>query len=366
MPRFEEDGRPFLPRPGWESEQRHRDLLDALDEVVFTTDAQGRWTYLNRAWQQLTGENPRDCLGRDFAEWVHPGERDRVIALAMAVMRGEADYCAHLVRMRHRDGQYRWAHVRSRAFRDDNGTLFANAGTLLDVTGEQGARADAERLRRDLAKALHRVAAVAEAQRRAVAVELHADVVQLITAATWNLEAAADDDARTDALVQARADLAEAEAACRDLMTRLLPAELADSSDLVTAIAEHASSVAASSGLRVTVHTDLDGQRYPDEVQVAVFRVVQEALRNVVKHAQAASAQVELRGDAAGVRGQVRDDGVGISSAVLTAPPNGHIGLLSMRELTAAAGGTVDVRRASGGGTVVAFDVATVDPRTFP
>ncbi|CUU59222.1 PAS domain S-box-containing protein [Parafrankia irregularis] len=112
-------------------------LLDTLGEVVFQTDAEGRWTYLNQAWTRLTGFEVGPSLGSRFLDYVHPDELQHTIALFMAVVAGGADHCHHETRYRTRDGSYRRVQIRAMVIRDDAGEVVGNTGTILDVTASR-------------------------------------------------------------------------------------------------------------------------------------------------------------------------------------------------------------------------------------
>ncbi|MBX6391403.1 MAG: PAS domain-containing protein [Frankia sp.] len=109
-------------------------LLDTLSEVVFRTDAEGRWTYLNPAWTRLTGFDVATSLGTRFIDYVHPDEVEHTIALFMAVVVGGADHCHHETRYRTSDGSYRRVQIRAQVLRDDAGEVVGNVGTIVDVT----------------------------------------------------------------------------------------------------------------------------------------------------------------------------------------------------------------------------------------
>ena len=116
-----------------------RNLLERLGAVVFQTDAQGNWTYLNRAWTDITGYPREETLGTNFLEYVHPDERDYTVALFMAVVEGAADSCHHETRYRTRSGAYRWLELRATLLYDDEGKLVGNCGTLVDITSRRAA-----------------------------------------------------------------------------------------------------------------------------------------------------------------------------------------------------------------------------------
>jgi diguanylate cyclase (GGDEF)-like protein/PAS domain S-box-containing protein len=118
-----------------------RDLLEHLGAVVFKTDAEGNWTYVNRAWTDITGYSAEETLGTNFLDYVHPDERDYTVSLFMAVVEGAANECHHETRYRTKAGAYRWLELRATLLHDDDGKLVGNCGTLVDITGR---RASAE------------------------------------------------------------------------------------------------------------------------------------------------------------------------------------------------------------------------------
>ncbi len=121
-------------------------VLDELAVVVFRTDPAGNWTYLNRAWTAITGLAVDETLGTNFLDYVHPDERERTVAMFMAVMEGGADACHHETRYRTSTGDYRWLELRATLLYDDNGQLNGNSGTLVDITSRrETTRTTAER-----------------------------------------------------------------------------------------------------------------------------------------------------------------------------------------------------------------------------
>jgi diguanylate cyclase (GGDEF)-like protein/PAS domain S-box-containing protein len=110
------------------------DLLDQLTEIVFLTDPEGNWTYLNQAWTDILGWSIEEALGTNFLDYVHPEERDSTISMFLAVVGGGASYCHHETRYRCADGTFRWMELRSRLLRNQAGEVIGNAGTLFDIS----------------------------------------------------------------------------------------------------------------------------------------------------------------------------------------------------------------------------------------
>ena len=119
---------------------RRVDVLDKLSEIVFETDPVGNWTYLNKAWAQITGFGVAESLGSNFLDYVHPDERDETVALFLGVVSGGADFCHHETRYRTAEGGYRWIEIRASVLRDETGAISGNAGTIIDISERRAAQ----------------------------------------------------------------------------------------------------------------------------------------------------------------------------------------------------------------------------------
>lgn len=126
------------------SELRFRTLVSNLKEVVFQTDAQGDWTYLNPAWTEVTGFALEETIGRPFLGYVHPDDRERNARLFTPLIERRKDYCRHEVRYLTRAGGFRWIEVFARLTVDASNRITGTTGTLTDITE----RRDAEETRR--------------------------------------------------------------------------------------------------------------------------------------------------------------------------------------------------------------------------
>ncbi len=133
MTAAERGSRPALADPS--HSERFRTLLDNLREVVFETDPEGNWTFLNQAWTEITGFGVEETLGTHFLEYVHPDDRDATIDMFTRVVSGKAAYCHHQTRYVTAEGGYRWIDLRASLTYDDaSGAIVGNAGTIIDIT----------------------------------------------------------------------------------------------------------------------------------------------------------------------------------------------------------------------------------------
>jgi PAS domain S-box-containing protein len=130
-----------------ESERRYRTLVNSLQEVVFQTDGEGRWTFLNPAWTEITGYSVEESLGRSFVEFVHPDDRGSSLAVAIASARqGDAIHSGEF-RYERKGGGQRWVEGYARLHRGSDGAIVACAGTLNDISHRKEAEAEQVRLR---------------------------------------------------------------------------------------------------------------------------------------------------------------------------------------------------------------------------
>jgi two-component system sensor histidine kinase UhpB len=137
----------------------------------------------------------------------------------------------------------------------------------------------------------------------------------------------------------------------RRIAVELRPSVL-DDLGLVEALHAYVDGLNAAGGTRVSFTADGVGGRLPTEVELAFYRVTQEALTNVRRHARAAHAQVSLRRAGSAIVLEVEDDGVGFDP--LGARPGSGLGLAGMRERMGLIDGEIAVRSAPGRGTTIA------------
>jgi PAS domain S-box-containing protein len=138
-----------------ESEERYRTVLSDIDEVIFRTDAEGRWTFLNSAWTTITGFEPEENLGKFALDSVHPDDRMASLAQSVSMLEQRADDYRRELRYVTKSGEPRWVEVHARATRDADGRLAGTAGVVRDIT-ERRRVEEAVRIAREAAEAASR------------------------------------------------------------------------------------------------------------------------------------------------------------------------------------------------------------------
>jgi signal transduction histidine kinase len=209
-----------------------------------------------------------------------------------------------------------------------------------------------ERIAQD---ALRRAVEAQELERRRLARELHDETGQALTSILLGLkpleETLATDDARA-----AAAELRELVVATlqdvRRLAVELRPSAL-DDFGLAAALERLTASFAEQTGISVEFQPALRDERLPDEVETALYRIVQESLTNVAKHARASRVSILLTRTGGSVKTVIEDDGRGIDQGA----SGGGLGLVGIRERLALLGGRLEIESRTGAGTTIAAEV---------
>ena len=208
-----------------------------------------------------------------------------------------------------------------------------------------------------------RLVDVQESERRTIARELHDEAGQSLTSLLFGLRMLEREHGDGAGVAARAGELARtAEVVLEDLhrlAANLRPASL-DHLGLEAAIRQHLAGIESTTGLTVRFKAHgLDGERLPSEVETALYRVVQEALTNVVRHAKASAVDVlaERRGGRVVV--MVEDNGVGFDPEQVAA--SGQLGLLGMKERAETLGGTLTLESSPSAGTTVVVEVPDAD-----
>ena len=208
-----------------------------------------------------------------------------------------------------------------------------------------------------------RLVEVQENERRTVARELHDEAAQALVSLRYGLQLL-ERETGGEGVAARVADLKQTTDAVIDSLHRLAAALRPASLDLVgldAALRQHLRSIESKWGLTVRFKArGLKGERLPAAVETTLYRVVQEAVTNVVRHASATRVDVLVERRDGRVVAMVEDDGKGFAPATVLGTE--CLGLIGMRERAEALGGSLTVESAPGEGTTIAVEVACDDP----
>jgi len=312
---------------------------DLISGQVFNTEANGRLFFGD--------DRSKGKRMEDYIEAVHPDDRGWVMRRREQLDGGTGPDTIEF-RVIWPDGSVHWIFGRATVVRDPAGRPVRAYGTNADVTERKNAEEELGRRAKQLETLSRKLIEAQEAERRVVARELHDDFGQVLFALKLNLQRLQCDSSESVELVDG------AIARMRNLAQALRP-PLLDELGLEEALRWHVEHEAKRAGLAFRITIAPLGRRLPAVVEMTCFRIVQEALSNVIRHAQAHLVEVELSEANGSLQLVVRDDGRGfdVSAARKRATEGESQGLLSMQERATLAGGDLRIDSVTGGGTSV-------------
>jgi PAS domain S-box-containing protein len=348
-PRHDRDQRPTPESP---QETVLRLLVqNVLDYGIFTLDTGGHVASWNAGAERIKGYRAEEIIGQHFSvfyprEDLEAGKPANELRVAEAEGRVEDEGW----RIR-KDGSRFWANVVITALFDETGVLRGFGKVTRDMT-ERRRTEEALTERRRL---LTHLVEAQEIERRRIAWDVHDDSIQSMVAVGMRLQLLAGrlPAEQAPALSQLDEAVRSAIARLRNLIFRLRPPGI-DRHGLEEALSSYLNQVVAGWGLKHSLREDLDHEPSP-EVATTIFRICQEALTNVRKHARATAVAVSLSSVDNGVLVRVVDDGIGVVQPLDRRAIQGHFGLVEMRERAEISGGWWTMHGEPGIGTTVEF-----------
>jgi PAS domain S-box-containing protein len=304
---------------------------------------------------------------------VHPEDRAAWgEALAQALRSGTA--FASELRIVRPDGDVRHLRSLGEVMFDRDGRATSMLWSVLDITEQKHTEGALRDLAGQLTALSRRLVEVQEAERRQLSRELHDRVGQNLTALSINLDilrtALPDDvaDGHRARLADSAELLESTVESIEDVMAELRPPML-DDYGLLPALQWYAKSFSERTGITVEVLGAERAERPRTEIEITLFRIAQEALTNVAKHARAHRVQIELDQSDDHCIMTVTDDGIGIGidgARAADVRERHGLGMLTMRERSQAVGGCFHVRAGPHGGTQIAIEIQGHGSDTHP
>ena len=337
-----------------ESEERYRELFENAKDAIYVHDLEGTYLKANRAAEELSGYTREEIVGHHYTEFIaeeHVNFVRRRFCAKLA-QQGETSYEVDVIA---KDGRRVPVEVSSRAIYE-NGQIVGVQGMARDITERKAAQDTLQMFSRQLIEAQ-------EDERRRIARELHDQIGQILTAVKMNLHTVQRFNVGAEAGSYVKDNIEAVDEALRlvrDLSIDLRPPVL-DDLGLVTALGWYVDRYTKRTGLRVDVVIELPdtNERFSRDLETACFRIAQEALTNVVRHACAGNVTLQLTRTAKTLTLVVKDNGVGfdLKSLRKRSPRAATLGLVSMQERAHAAGGTLEIESTPSRGTRIRFIV---------
>jgi len=346
-----------------ESEGRFRLVVNTIPVMLWTSDADGRWTYINQAWNEFAGRTGGSQTVSDWADAIHPEDAGRSVDVYNAAFDRRVPFELEY-RLRRRDAEYRWIFDQGVPRFHADGGFAGYVGSGFDVTERKLAEEALSMVSRRLIEAQ-------EKDRTRLARELHDDITPRLALVAMCLDrlqqgpAAAGHEEEIGSASRQIGDL------IRDMqaLSNHLHSSKLDLLGLTRAAAGLCAEVSDLHGVTIHFHAENVAERLPQELSLCLFRVLQEALQNAIKHSGAPEIQVSLRSEAHEIELAVVDAGAGFDRG---ATRTRGLGLTSMAERLKLVDGELSITSKPGGGTTVRARVPfelrerSVDPTIQP
>ena len=323
-----------------DSEERYRELFENANDIVFTVDAEGRLTSINRAGERLTGyrrdEPPPSPVN------LLPMEHIEEAARIFSHLKAGGDPLTRELEILTKDGHPLTVEVSARPI--------LNGGEVIGIQGI--ARDVSERKRAE--QALHRLNEALEERAKHIAHELHDEASQLLVSVHIAIDGMVNTlpQSAQQTIGEIKELIERIETELRRLSHELRPTIL-DDLGLVPAVEFLTQGISKRFGIPISVEGETSG-RLPAQVEVALYRIVQEALNNITKHARASRVTVRLRKEENKIHLTVTDDGAGFDvQSVMGQKGRSGLGLIGIRERLIPLRGECIINSSPGKGTEV-------------
>lgn len=337
------------------NEQLYRSLVETSPYAITLTDTFGTIVMANSEALSLYGtENSSEVIGRQLMEWISPEERGFASELFSRLCDGETIRGVLLRMVRSGRHQF-WAEISAsrtnlQGTRDDI-VLFHCADVTDRMRAEESLRNSNETLR-SLGAYLENVR---ENERKVIAREIHDDLGQSLTALKYDISWLAKNlPEQTQAIGTRLASMEELVSSTIRTVQRItseLRPRLLDELGLTAAIEWQIQDFTRRTGIPCNMLFGIEGETFNQESSTALFRILQEALTNIIRHASATEIEVSLIRKGAEIVLLIADNGRGLSEKESCSPQS--FGLMGMRERALMCGGDLKIVGAAGKGTCI-------------
>jgi PAS domain S-box-containing protein len=335
-------------------------IVESSEDAIIAKSLDTTVISWNAGAEKMYGYAAAEMIGRPIAVLLPPGSEDEVPAIMERIQRGEKVESYETKRLR-KDGALIDVSVTVSPIKL-RGEIIGASAVARDISERK--KADAARVQIALleqAQAAHqrqveRVLEAQEQERLRIARELHDEAGQLMASLLVGLRALDDADTVEDAKAQARRLRGIAVQAIDEVgrLVRGLHSSVLEDHGLGVALQRYVEDYSKTHNIAADLAlNEPDTIDLPSAVQLAVFRIVQEALTNVAKHSGATAVSIRVVRSATGLETTVADDGSGFDSDAERVNSVTHLGLQSMRERAAILGGTVSIRSGATGTTIL-------------
>ncbi len=354
------------------SEAKYRLLTETASDVIFLLDPDGSLAFVSSSTEPTLGYKPADLLGKRFSDLLSPTSRRGAPTYLLDPRNAPEKQGRCEVELLRSDGSSAYLEIDSAPVYQ-NGRFEGEQGIARDISEKKRMEREIARRQRQLRRSQQReeqltsyaatVMAAQEEERKRIARDLHDDTAQALIALSRRIETLReelkDSPESAEQMLDDLKELTDQTTASVRRFSRDLRPSVLDDLGLVPALEWLVAENAKRHHITTRVKVHGQERRLPPEVELACFRIAQEALNNTAKHAQATGAAVELQFGTRVCRLTISDNGIGFVApqAISTLAGAGRMGVMGMHERAALLGGTLSVRTAPNEGTRVTVTI---------
>ncbi len=345
-----------------ESEERFRHLVDRAPVILWSARPDTTLDYVNDTCIEFTGMSRQKMLNEGWHEAVHPDDLEPLQAIYAPAFESRSPFTGEY-RVRRADGVYRWLLAIGIPKFAANGEYEGYIGCDIDITERKNAdtliqdsKTALETSHGEIQQLARMLITAHEDERRRLARELHDDLTQRLARIAIDVGRIENSPSHPAGMQPIREDLVRLSEDVHALSYRLHPSVL-DDLGLVEALRTECDRASRQGSLNVKTEFSEAGDSTSAETSLCLFRVAQECVSNVLRHAQASALTVILVPVRQGLQLSVSDNGRGF--ALADNPTHASLGLASMRERIRLLRGELDIRSMPGAGTTVTAWVPT-------
>jgi len=335
------------------AEWKHRILFEESFDGLFVTSPAGRILEMNKKGILMFGYSGKEeILNLDLARDVYETPEDRGRILALADTMGTAEYD---VVVKKKNGERMVTHCSLTAVKDERGRVASYMGVIRDITDHNRVESELKDSRTQLRNLATHLLSAREEERRKVAREIHDELGQVLTALKmdlkWLEKRLVPSPGQLQEKIGGMIGLTDQTIRRVQKISAELRPRMLDDLGLDAAVDWLSRDFSRRTGIACTVTEDLGKLRIGEGIATALYRIVQEALTNIARHAQASRVAVDMRAARGRVEVSVQDDGIGISEEQAADPHS--LGLIGIRERVLAFGGETTITGEKGKGTCI-------------
>lgn len=333
--------------------QRYRELFEKAHDAIWMQDFDGKILAANQAAAEYTGYTLEEVIGTNVTGFLTPEALELAREVRRKLLAGIEVEQPYEQRVTRKDGTEAIIMLTTSLIRDEHGLpVFQHISR--DMTRER-------QLSENLRLYARQITRAHEEERKRIARELHDDSIQALSILSRRVDELTAAQAKRSKLVkplqEVRGEIDGVLARIRLFTQDLRPPTL-DYLGLIPAVRELVSQVQQQTGIPTELHIEGEERHFTPEDELLIYRVIQEALRNVWRHAGAAKARVSIKFHARNAVIEIRDDGKGFDRGEdLRFVRAGKIGLAGMQERADLLGGSLTIHSKPGHGTTVTLTV---------